>query len=94
MRQVDGHTAQPVADNIIGLNFTYDVCDGNVITLGTTPNCAGIPGLFPNFTPNDVHKVDITVMGQSIVSYGSHAQNEQLTTSVSTRDLTFKDRYQ
>jgi prepilin-type N-terminal cleavage/methylation domain-containing protein len=94
MRQVDGRTPQPVADNIIGLNFTYDVCDGSVITLGNTPNCAGIPGLFPAYTPNDVHKVDINVMGQSILSYGNHSQNMQLTTSVSTRDLTFKDRYQ
>lgn len=93
MRQVDGHAAQPVADNIIGLNFTYDVCDGSVITVGNTPNCAGLPALFPANTPNDVHKVDIKVTGQSILSYGNHSQNVQMTTSVSTRDLTFKDRY-
>jgi prepilin-type N-terminal cleavage/methylation domain-containing protein len=93
MRQVDGHPAQPVADNITGLNFLYDACDGGVITVGNTPNCAGLPALFPNYTPNDVHKVDITIMGQSILSYGNHSQNLQMTTSVSTRNLTFKDRY-
>jgi prepilin-type N-terminal cleavage/methylation domain-containing protein len=94
MRQVDGHPAQPVADNIIGLQFTYDVCDGT-ITSGTTPNCAGLANLFlAGFTPNNVHKVNIAVKGQSIMSFGNHAQNMQLSASVSTRDLTFKDRYQ
>jgi prepilin-type N-terminal cleavage/methylation domain-containing protein len=94
MRQVDGHTPQPVADNIIGLKITYDVCDGTT-TPGVNPNCAGISNLFANgFTPNNVHKVDISVMGQSILSYGNKAQNTQLTTSVSTRNLTFRDRYQ
>lgn len=94
MRQVDGHPAQPVADDIIGLKFTYDVCNGT-ITPGVNPNCAGISNLFANgFTPNDVNKVNISVMGQSLLSYGNHAQNMQMTASVSTRDLTFKDRYQ
>ncbi len=91
MRQVDGHPAQPVADNIISLKFTYDVCDGTI----NTPNCAGISDVFGSgYTPNNIHKVDISVMGQSILSYGNQAQSMQLTTSVSTRDLTFKDRYQ
>jgi prepilin-type N-terminal cleavage/methylation domain-containing protein len=94
MRQVDGHTPQPIADDVISLKITYDVCDGT-ITPGVNPNCAGISDLFANgFTPNDVHKVDIAVMGQSILSYGNKAQNMQLTTSVSTRNLTFRDRYQ
>ncbi len=94
MRQVNGQAAQTVADDIIGLQFTYDVCDGT-ITPGVNPNCAGIPDLFASgFTPNDVHKVNITVLGQSLLSYGNHAQNMQMTASVSTRDLTFRDRYQ
>ncbi len=94
MRQVDGHPAQPVADDIIGLRVTYDVCDGT-ITPGVSPNCAGISNLFANgFTPNDVHKVNISVMGQSVLTLGNNAQNMQMTASVSTRNLTFKDRYQ
>ena len=93
MRQVNAQPAQAVADDIIGLTFTYDVCDGTV-TPGVTPNCAGLSDLFAGgFTPNNVHKVNVTVMGQSILSYGNHAQNMQMTASVHTRDLTFKDRY-
>lgn len=91
MRQVDAHPAQPVADNIISLKFTYDVCDSSINAV----NCAGISDLFGSgYTPNQVHKVNISVMGQSIVNYGKQAQNEQLTTSVATRDLTFKNLYQ
>lgn len=90
MRQVDGHPAQPVADDIISLQFTYDVCDSTIIAA----TCAGISNLFGSgYTPNQVHKVTISVMGQSILSYGNKAQNMQLTTSVATRDLTFKNLY-
>ena len=38
MRQVNGQTAVPVADNIIGLNVTYDLCN----TLGVAGTCAGV----------------------------------------------------
>lgn len=91
MRQVNAHPAQPVADDIISLKFTYDVCDSTIIAA----TCAGISDVFGSgYTPNNIHKVDISVMGQSILSYGNKAQDMQLTASVSTRDLTFKSRYQ
>ena len=90
MRQVDGHPAQPVADDIISLKFTYDVCDSTI----NAATCAGISNLFGSgYTPNQVHKVNISVMGQSLLSYGNKAQNMQLTTSVATRDLTFTNLY-
>ena len=38
MRQVNGQPPSPVADNIIGLQVTYDVCDGT-----NGPGCANIP---------------------------------------------------
>jgi hypothetical protein len=91
MRQVNGQVPVPVADNIIALNFTYDTCDGN--TSGASlATCANISDPIANgYTPNNIHKVNISVMGQSLS--GQQAQNMELVTSVSTRDINFKDRY-
>ncbi|MBV9573241.1 MAG: prepilin-type N-terminal cleavage/methylation domain-containing protein [Acidobacteriales bacterium] len=93
MRQVNGQTAQPVADNIIALQFSYDMCDSANMP-ANVPACANIKDpIAAGFTPGQVHKVNISVMGQSPFSYGNHSQSFELTTSVSTRNLTFKDRY-
>ena len=90
MRQVNGQTPQPVADNIIGLQVTYDVCDGT-----NGPNCSNIPNaLVAPFSPSQVHKVNIQIMGQTLMSYGKKSRSTVLATSVSTRSLSFKDRYQ
>ena len=90
MRQVNGQTPQPVADNIIDLKVNYDLCDTG-FTGGT---CANTPDpLAINITPNSIHKVSITLMGQSLVSTGVNAQSMQLSTAVSARNLTFGDRY-
>ncbi len=89
MRQVNGQAPQPVADNIIGLQVTYDVCDGT-----NGPNCSAIANpLLPPFSPSQIHKVNIRVMGQTLTSYGNKSRSTVLTTSVSTRSLSFKDRY-
>ena len=90
MRQVNGQKPVPVADNIINLKVTYDVCDGT-----NGPNCSGIPNpLAAPFSPSQIHKVNIQVMGQTLNSYGNKSRSTILTTSVSTRSLSFKDRYQ
>jgi prepilin-type N-terminal cleavage/methylation domain-containing protein len=90
MRQVNGQAPAPVSDNIIGLNITYDVCDGT-----NGPNCSGITNpLLAPFSPSQIHKVNIQVMGQTLTSYGNKSRSTVLTTSVSTRSLSFKDRYQ
>lgn len=89
MRQVNGQSPSPVADNIIGLTITYDVCDGT-----NGPNCSGIANpLLAPFSPSQIHKVNIQVMGQTLTSYGNKSRSTVLTTSVSTRSLSFKDRY-
>jgi prepilin-type N-terminal cleavage/methylation domain-containing protein len=91
MRQVNGQVPVPVADNIIALNFTYDTCDGNT-TGAQAATCANISNpIASGYTPNDIHKVNISVMGQSL--YGSKSQSMELVTSVSTRNINFKDRY-
>lgn len=89
MRQVSGQVPSPVADNIIGLTVTYDMCDGT-----NGPNCSGVanPFLAP-FSPSQIHKVNIQVMAQTLNPYGNRSRSTALTTSVSTRSLSFKDRY-
>ena len=65
MRQVSGLAPQPVADNIIGLNLTYDTCDG--ITGG--PTCAALADpIASGFAPSAIHKANIQVIGQGIHS--------------------------
>jgi hypothetical protein len=88
MRQVNGQTPVPVADNIIGLHFTYDMCNGS------NANCAGVQDpIAAGYVPSQVDKVNITVIGQSLINYGNKSQSEALTSSVSTRSLTFKNIY-
>jgi len=90
MRQVNGNLPQPVADNIVDMQFSYDLCDiGN--TGGT---CATtIDPLAINQSPTQIHKVNISLMGESLVTNGKDSQSMQLSSAVSTRNLTFKDRY-
>jgi prepilin-type N-terminal cleavage/methylation domain-containing protein len=90
MRQVSGFAPQPVADNIIGLRLTYDTCDDT--TTGTT--CAALPDpVAAGFSLNNVHKVNIQVIGQSVFAQGNKSRSMALVTSVSTRSLSFKSRY-
>jgi len=90
MRQVNGQRPVPVADNVINLAITYDVCDGT-----NGPGCAGIGNpLAAPFSPNQVHKVNIQVMAQTLSSYGNQSRSTVLSTSVSTRSMSFTDRYQ
>jgi hypothetical protein len=89
MRQVNGQKPVPVADNIINLKVTYDVCDGT-----NGPNCSGITNpLVAPFSPSQINKVNLQVMGQTLNSFGNKSRSTILTTSVSTRSLSFKDRY-
>ncbi len=88
MRQVNGQTAVPVADNIIGLKFTYDVCNGT-----NAGACAEITNpIASGYSPNNIYKVNIQIMGQSISTAGK-SQSMVLTTSVSTQNMMYKNRY-
>lgn len=89
MRQVNGLDAIPVADNIINLQFTYDIIDvntGTVVANQQDPIGAGQ-------SPNLIQKVNIWVMGTSPITAGNKSQNMYLATSVSTRDMTFCNSY-
>jgi len=89
MRQVNGLNAVPVADNIINLQFTYDVINtvtGTVLANVQDPIGAGD-------SPSLIQKVNLWVMGQSLTNNGNRAQNMYLATAVSTRDMSFCNSY-
>lgn len=89
MRQVNGQTAVPVADNIIGMNFTYDLCDSTPLNFA---GCATVTDpVGSGYSPNNIYKVNITLMAQSMNSPKS--QSTALTTSVMTRNLSYRNRY-
>lgn len=89
MRQVNGLDAVPVADNIINLQFTYDVIDstnGTIVANQQDPIGAGE-------SPDLIQKVNIWIVGQSLLSNGKKSQSMYLATSVATRDMSFCNAY-
>jgi prepilin-type N-terminal cleavage/methylation domain-containing protein len=88
MRQVNGLPPVPVADDIINLQFAYDTYNSGALD-ANQPNPIGV-----GESPNNIQKVNIVVMGQSIINYGNKSQNMYLATSVSARNMAFRNRYQ
>jgi len=89
MRQVNGLTPVPVADNIINMQFTYDVIDSN---LGTVVANQRDP-IGAGQSPSLIQKVNIWIMGSSLTTGGNKSQNMYLATSVATRDMSFCNEY-
>ncbi len=89
MRQVNGLTSQPVADDIINLQFTYDVYNSTTEALDS--NQANPLGV--SESPNLIQKINLVVMGQSIINAGNKSQNMYLATDVSARNMAFRNRY-
>jgi prepilin-type N-terminal cleavage/methylation domain-containing protein len=89
MRQVNGLTAVPVADNIINLQFTYDVI--NSATSSVVANVQNPIG--SGYSPSLIQKVNLWVMGQSLVNDGKRAQSMYLATAISTRNMSFCNAY-
>jgi type II secretory pathway pseudopilin PulG len=89
MRQVNGLTAVPVADNIINLQFTYDVINGTNNTV--TANQANPIGA--GLSPALIQKVNMVVMGQSLLAGGKKYQSQFLASSVSARNMSFCNSY-
>ena len=89
MRQVNGLTAVPVADNIINLQFTFDVINSVAGTMSANqadPIGAGL-------SPALIQKVNIWVMGQSLTNSGKNAQSMYLASSVSASNMSFCNSY-
>jgi prepilin-type N-terminal cleavage/methylation domain-containing protein len=90
MRQVNGLAPVPVADSIINLQFTYDIYNSTTSALEANQvNPIGVGD-----SPNLIQKINISVMGQSMVKNGNKSQNLFLATSVSARNMAFRNRYQ
>lgn len=89
MRQVNGLNAVPVADNIINLQFTYDVINsvsGTVVANVQDPIGSGD-------SPSLIQKINLWIMGQSLTNDGNRAQSMYLATAVSTRNMSFCNSY-
>jgi len=90
MRQVNGLSPVPVADNIINLQFSYDIYNSTTSALeANQPNPLGVGA-----SPNLMQQINIVVMGQSMLNHGNRSQNLYLATSVSARNMAFRNRYQ
>jgi prepilin-type N-terminal cleavage/methylation domain-containing protein len=92
MRQVNGQTPSPVADDIINLQFAYDVYNSSVTPTVLDPNQVNPLGNAES--PNNIQKVNISVIGQSITTMGNKAQSTSMATSVSAGNMTFRSQQQ
>jgi hypothetical protein len=92
MRQVNGLSPVPVADDIINLQFSYDVYDATAsppALHANEPNPIGAGD-----SPNLMQKINLVIMAQSMLNHGNKSQNLYLATSVSARNMAFRNRYQ
>ena len=91
MRQTSGHTPIPLAENVVFLQFSYDLYDSNVGAVLTDQSDGGAS---QNLTPNQITKINIKHMALNSTLHGTPGyQGLDLQTSVSARDLTFKNDY-
>lgn len=91
MRQVSGHTPIPVAENVSFLQFSYDLFNSDTGTFFTNQADGGVS---QNLTPSQITKINIKHMSMASTVHGASGyQGLDLTTSVSARDLTFKNDY-
>jgi prepilin-type N-terminal cleavage/methylation domain-containing protein len=89
MRQVNGLNAIPVADNIINLQFSFDVISATSGLMNanlSNPIAAGD-------SPAMIQKVNMWVMGQSISNSGNQYQSMYLASSISLRNMSFCNSY-
>lgn len=89
MRQVNGHPPVPVAEYVENLQVTYDIYDDNAaIATADLGDAGGVP--------NQIRKTNITLTirtpGTNLIE--RDFERITLTTSVSPRNLTYKDRYE
>jgi prepilin-type N-terminal cleavage/methylation domain-containing protein len=89
MRQVNGLTPVPVADDIINLQVAYDTY--NTTTGALDANQANPIGV--GESPNNIQKINLVVMGQSIINNGNKSQNMYLATDISARNMAFRNVY-
>ncbi|HUM06470.1 MAG TPA: prepilin-type N-terminal cleavage/methylation domain-containing protein [Terriglobales bacterium] len=91
MRQISGHTPIPVVENVSFLQFTYDLYNFNTGAILTNQDDGGAS---QGMTPSQITKITIKHMSMASTMHGVQGfQGLDLQTSVSARDLTFKNDY-
>lgn len=91
MRQVNGRKPAPVAQNIADLQFSYDIFDDATAAETSNLRDAGM-GVGKNL--NQIRKVNIVSMTARSQLHGSKGfQGLDLATSVTVRNMSFRDRY-
>ncbi len=91
MRQINGHTPMPVAENIVYLKFSYDLY--NDATGTPSPNQAD-GGVSLGLTPVDITKINILNMAIDSTQMGTQGYSRMdLQTSVAARNLTYTNNY-
>jgi len=90
MRQLNGLAPVPVADDVVNVQFAYDVYNSTTNALDS--NQANPLGA--GDSPNLIQKVNIAAMGESLITEGNKSQSMALATSVSARNMAFRNRYQ
>jgi hypothetical protein len=100
MRQVSGHTPMPVAENVVYMQFNYDLFNdstNSVAVACSNPGAAadGCSGASTGLPPNEVTKINIAHMAMNSTLKGAQGgfQGLDLVTSVSARDLTYNNSY-
>ncbi len=89
MRQVNGLTPAPVADDIINLQFAFDNFNSATGALDANqPNPLGSAE-----SPNNIQKVNIFMMGESTINNQKNSQNLYLATDVSASNMAYRDPY-
>ena len=88
MRQVNAHPPQVAAFNVENLQMSYDIFDQNSSTVTNDLSDAG-------GTPNQIRKINMSVGARSPVEslFQRGYERLTLTTSVSPRNLRFRDLY-
>ena len=93
MRQANARLPIPVAENAADLRFTYDTYDDNGNLLNATGD--GGMGNVPPIAPSSIRRINmahLTIRSQLPGAKGGY-QAIDLQTSISTRNMSFIDRY-
>jgi prepilin-type N-terminal cleavage/methylation domain-containing protein len=102
MRQVSGHTPTPVAENVVYLQFTYDLFNDATSTAAVNQCNPGANDACDlasaGLLPNQITKINIANMEIDSTQNGSRFgqsgyQRLDLQTSVSARNLTYINNY-
>jgi prepilin-type N-terminal cleavage/methylation domain-containing protein len=101
MRQINGHSPIPVAENIVYMKFSYDLFNDstdspavNCTNPGASTDGCNVAGASAGLLPNQITKINILNMAidSTVMGVGGY-QRLDLQTSVSARNLTYTNDY-